>query len=90
VVEAWKKFKKSIDIEPFLVSILVNRDYFTTTLVDTRCLLYRLINSRFAARHKLECIKISPCGIIGFNTPLDEEISEVAIILIDIDGHSEE
>jgi hypothetical protein len=90
VVEAWKKFEKSMDTEPFLVSTLVNRDCFATTLVDTGCLSYGLIDSRFVARHKLERIKISPRGITGFDAPSDEEISEVAVISMDIDGHSEE
>ena len=79
-----------MDTEPFLVSTLVNRDCFATTLVDTGCLSYGLIDSRFAARHKLERIEISPRGITGFDAPSDEEISEVAVISMDIDGHSEE
>lgn len=79
-----------MDGEPFLVSTLVNRNCFATTLVDTGCLSYGLIDSRFATRHKLERIDISPRGITGFDAPSDSQISEVAVISMDIDGHSEE
>lgn len=79
-----------MDGEPFLVSTLVNRNCFATTLVDTGCLSYGLIDSRFATRHKLERINISPRGITGFDALSDSQITEVAVISMDIDGHFEE
>jgi hypothetical protein len=79
-----------MDGEPFLISTLVNRNCFATTLVDTGCLSYGLIDSRFATRHKLERIGISPRGITGFDAPSDSQITEVAVVSMDVDGHLEE
>ena len=76
--------------EPFLISTLVNRNCFATTLVDTRCLSYRLIDSSFVPEHKLKRINIFPCGITRFDAPSDSQITEVAVVSMDIDGHPKE
>ena len=52
-MEAWIEFEKSMDEEPFLVSTLVNKACFATTLVDTRYSLYGLVDSRFATKYNL-------------------------------------
>ena len=89
-MEAWIEFEKSIDEEPFLVLILVNKACFATTLVDTGCSSYGLVDSRFAMKHNLQCIPIHPRGVTGYNALSGDKITEVAVISIDIDGHSEE
>jgi predicted aspartyl protease len=90
VVEAWTEFEKSMDKEPFLVSTLVNKACFATTLVDTGCTSYGLIDSRFATKHNLQRIPITPRGVTGFDAPSGAKISEVAVISMDIDGHIED
>jgi hypothetical protein len=47
------EFKKIIDEPPFLISTLVNKECFTRTLINTKCLLYRLVDSCFAIKNKL-------------------------------------
>jgi predicted aspartyl protease len=89
-VEAWTKFEESMDKEPFLVSTLVNKACFATTLVDTGCTSYGLVDSRFATKHNLQRIPISPRDVTGFDAPSGAKISEVAVMSIDIDGHVEE
>jgi predicted aspartyl protease len=89
-VEAWTEFEKSMDEEPFLVSTLVNKDCFATTLVDTGCTSYGLVDSRFATKHNLQRIPIHPREVTGFDALSGDKISEVAVISIDIDGHLEE
>jgi hypothetical protein len=79
-----------MDGEPFLVSTLVNKDCFAKTLVDTGCLSYGLVDSRFATRHNLQRLEIPPREVTGFDALSDDTISEVAVISMDISGHSEE
>ena len=69
---------------------LVNKAYFVTTLVDTRYSSYGLIDSRFTMKHNLQYIPIHLQGVTGYNALLGDKITEVAVILIDIDGYSEE
>lgn len=89
-MEAWTEFEKSMDEEPFLVSTLVNKDCFATTLVDTGCTSYGLVDSRFATKHNLQRIPIHPREVTGFDALSGDKISEVAVMSIDIDGHLEE
>lgn len=88
--EDWPEFQKSMDGLPFLVSTLVNKNCFAKTLVDTGCLSYGIIDSRFATKHQLERIPIKrPVRIIGFESKSKSYITEVAAMTIDIDGHVE-
>ena len=79
-----------MDCAPFLVSTLINKECFAKTLIDTGCLSYGLIDSRFATKHNLQRIPISPRSLTGFDSPTDDLITEVAVVSLDIDGHYEE
>jgi hypothetical protein len=71
--------------------MLVNRNCFVKTLINISCLLYKLINSRFATKYQLKRISIKkPICIIGFETKLKSCITKVAVILIDINRHIED
>ena len=75
---------------PFLVSSLVNKESFARTLIDTGCLAYAVIDSRFAQKYKLKRVNIPPRTIKGY---ADDDpgyvVDELAIARIDIDGHVE-
>ena len=87
----WEEFEKlSMDSNPFLVLVLVNRECFPRTLADTGCLLYGLIDSRYARKHNLERIPIRPRAIVGFDVRSEEEVTEVAVLRLDINGYAEE
>jgi hypothetical protein len=58
--------------------------------VDCGCLIYGIINSRFTAKHNLECKIIKPRNLTGFKEVLSSQVTEVAYILININGHREE
>jgi len=79
-----------MDGAPFLISTLLNKECFAKTLLDTGCLSYGLIDSRFATKNKLQRIPISPRSLTGFDALSSDQISEVAVVSIDIDGHCEE
>ncbi len=79
-----------MDSNPFLVPVLVNRESFPRTLADTGCLSYGLIDSRFARKHNLKRIPIRPRAMVGFETVSQEEVREVAVVRLDIDGYIEE
>ena len=70
--------------------ILVNKACFITTLVDTRYSLYRLIDSRFTIKHNLQYILIYLQGVTGYNALSGDKITEVTVILIDINRYSKE
>jgi predicted aspartyl protease len=79
-----------MDSPPFLVSTLINGNCFAKTLVDTGCLSYGLIDSRFAAKHQLERISLKKRRrLVGFESQSEGYVTEVAAISIDIDGHLE-
>ena len=75
--------------EPFIIPILVNKEYFARTMPDTSYLSYSLINSRFTQKHNLERIQIEPRSIIGYNSLGDRIVNEVAIIEVDINRYKE-
>ena len=79
-----------MDGAPFLISTLVNKECFARTLLDTGCLSYGLIDSRFATKNGLQRIPISPRSLTGFNAPSSDQVIEVAVVSIDVDGHCKE
>lgn len=78
-----------MDGEPFVVSALVNDISFANTLIDTGCLAYGLCDSRFAQKHNLLRLQIEPREITGFDGKISSNVSEVAVITLDLDGHRE-
>ena len=52
---------------PIIISTLVNRTSFSKTIVDIRCMYYKLYNPLYAACTNLKCIKIKPFFIKAFN-----------------------
>lgn len=88
VAEAWEEFKDTIDGAPFLVSTLINKECYATTLLDTGCLSYRVIDSRFATRHNLQRFTIPPIEMSSFEA-VTSPVTEVAVIEMDIEGHRE-
>lgn len=89
-MQEWEEFQEHMDGPPFLVSTLVNKVCFAKTLVDSGCLSYGLVSSSFAIRNNLQRIKISPLRMSGFDDLTEGEVTEVAVISMDIDGHHEE
>ena len=75
-----------MDGAPFLVSTLINGECFAKTLLDTGCLLYGIIDSRFATRHYLQRFTISPIKISSFEATTSPVI-EIAVAKIDIDKY---
>lgn len=75
---------------PFLVPALINKVHFPRTLADTGCLSYGIIDSQYVCNHSLERIPINPISVTGYDGDTQKEISEVAIVRLDINGHIEE
>jgi len=71
----------------FTMSTLVNKKSYAHTLYDTECLFYEIITSCFARNHNLQCMKIRPHMITGFDEPSSSSVNEVAVIQIDINKH---
>jgi predicted aspartyl protease len=67
----------------------VNSECSASTLVDSGCLSYGLIDSRFTRKHNLQRIKISPRIMTGFNVLISGLINEVTVVQLDIGGHQE-
>jgi len=72
---------------PFTMSTLINKKSYVHTLYNTECLFYEIITSCFARNHNLQCMKIRPCTITGFDEPSDSSVNEVAVVQIDINRH---
>ena len=67
----------------------MNKECSASALVDSGCSSYGLIDSRFAFRQKLQRIPITPRPIVGFRDSVNSQITEVAKMEIDLDGHKE-
>jgi hypothetical protein len=83
----WRKFEKSMDGPPFVVSAIVNRESSTTALIDSGCLSYGLIDSRYVQKHGLQRIQIQPRAMVGFDAPTQGQITEVTTVQLDIGGY---
>ena len=86
MVRDWKTFEPSMDEPPFLISTLINKEAFAETLVDSGCLSYGVIDSRFARKHNLQRIKITPRELVGIGEQVVGRIDEVVTVRTDIDG----
>jgi hypothetical protein len=85
--EAWESFESSIDGEPFIISALIDSYAFTETMIDTGCLSNGLCDPRFARRHGLTRLKITPRQVTGVDGKLTDETDEVIAIELDLEGH---
>jgi hypothetical protein len=88
--EAWEGFESLIDGEPFVVLALINSYAFAETMINTSCLSNGLCNPRFARRHGLTRLKITPRQVTGVNRKLTNETDEVVAIELDLEGHVQE
>jgi hypothetical protein len=79
-----------MDGDPLLVLILVNQECFATTLVDTGCLFYGVASAFFVQKNNLKRIPINPRSLSGFDGVTDALVTEVAVVRIDIDGHTQD
>jgi hypothetical protein len=86
---AWGKFRELIDGEPFVILTLVNRECYARTLIDTRCLSYGLMTSRFIRKNGLKRIKIRPVTMEGFDGTRQASIRYVAVARMNIRGREE-
>ena len=68
----------------------MNKKCYANTLIDTGCLSYGIVDSRFVRKHNLPRLSITPRMIEGFDDISKDQITEVAECNIDIDGHCEE
>ena len=71
---------------PFTVSAQVNRECFANTLLDSGCTTYGAIDSRFARKHQLTRVPISPRNLGGFTDGLSAQVKEIAHLSLDIAG----
>jgi len=71
----------------FTMSTLINKKSYVHTLYNTGCLFYEIITSHFVKTHNLQCMKIRPHMITGFDELSDSSVNEVAVVQIDIDKH---
>jgi len=71
----------------FTMSTLINKKSYVHILYNTECLFYKIITSHFARNHNLQCMKIRPHTITGFDEPSDSSVNEIAVVQIDIDEH---
>jgi hypothetical protein len=78
-----------MDCDPFIVLALIDNTCFTETLVNTRCLSYRLCDLRFVQKNKLICLQIDPRTISGVNGWVITKINKVAVVRLDLDSYRE-
>ena len=78
-----------MDGEPFVISTLVNRECYARTLIDTGCLSYGLMTSRFVRKNGLKRIRIRPVTMEGFDGTEQTSIHYVAVARTNIGGREE-
>jgi hypothetical protein len=72
---------------PLLLNTIMDQTTNTIAMVDTGCLSYAIVNSRFVARHKLRMFAIQPVPVQGIGG--EKRISRVARLRLDIGTHIE-
>ena len=85
--EAWESFESSMDGEPFVVSALIDGYAFAETMIDTGCLSNGLCDPRFARRHGLTRLKITPRQVTGIDGKLTNKTDKVIAIKLDLEGY---
>ena len=73
--------------EPFLISALINKEYYVKILIDSSCLLYEVISQKFTIKHNFKRIKIPKIIIKGYNKKRKTIIKKVIIIRININSY---
>ena len=76
-----------MDCPPFLISTIINQEYSIPVLVDSGCLSYGLVDSRFAQKHRFERISITPRTMEAFDAPASGIVREVAVVMLDVNGY---
>lgn len=74
---------------PFTISTLIDNVVFASTLADTGCTSYGVIDERFARRHKLQRIPTLPREVIAFDGDQGTTTSEIIAIRTDINRHTQ-
>ena len=69
---------------PFLISTITNQDCVTSALVGSGSLTYRLVNSRFARKHRFKRITIAPRMMTPFDALISGFVREVAVMVLDM------
>jgi len=77
-----------MDTPPFCVNIGINKEYYTTALVDSACLCYGTINDGLVRKLRLPRIAIRPRSLDQVITVVAGVIRFVTYLNIDIDGYS--
>lgn len=75
-----------MDCPPFLISTIINQECSIPALVDSGCLSYGLVDSRFARKHCFERISITPRTMEAFDAPAGGIVREVAAVTLDVNG----
>jgi len=76
-----------MDCPPFLISTIINQECSVPALVDSGCLSYGLIDSRFVRKHNFERVAISPRTMEAFDAPVSGVVREVAAVVLDVNGY---
>ena len=74
----------------FIVSTLINREDFASTMIDSGCLVYALCDPRFANGKALERIRIERRESVAMDGEMVCTIREVVSFRMDLDGHQED
>lgn len=70
-----------------MLPVQINQNVATSVLLDSGCLCYGLIDSRFARRHHLPRIDIEPRQFESVEAVADQPISSLAVLDLDVGGH---
>ncbi len=70
----------------FTVHVLINKQTNSRALCDEGCSSYALIDSRFAAKHNLPRIPVTPREVVSYEGISSKDITEVAYFQSDIGG----
>ena len=71
---------------PFKVSTIINDTISTSALIDSGCLTYGVIDSRFAAKHRLPRIQCGPYPLQSIERVAEGAIREAAYAKVDVGG----
>ena len=89
-VRDWNNRKKNMDQNGLYVNAIFNKDTVTHAFIDSGCLCYMTVSSKFAKKAGLQRISITRRRLQQVAGIQDQAIAEVAYGNLDIDGHQQD
>ena len=86
-MQDWNRRKKDMDQNGLYINAIFNKNTITHAFINSGCLYYMTVSSKFAKKAGLQCISISPQKLQQTAGSPNQSFTEVAYRNLDINRH---